>query len=132
MGESAFALSSIPFWLDGSGGSGCSASSLDLKGLEMLETAQADKRSGTSSTLAARQYGMSQRAQERLTLSPVLSLTRRASPPDMPQGKTREGLNEVVAAGFPKLAVKLSPVRRPDKGRIGRLFGRLTSIPGRT
>src|SRR6187397_1891841 len=80
VGESAFALSSIPFWLEGSGGSGCSASSLDLKGLEMLETAQADKRSGTSSTLAARQYGMSQRAQERLTMSPVLSLTRRASP----------------------------------------------------
>ena len=65
--RSAFALSSIPSWLGGSGGS---ASSLDLNGLEMLETAQADSRSGTSSKLAARQHGMSQRAQERLTLSP--------------------------------------------------------------
>ena len=66
----AFALSSIPFWLDGSGGSGGSASSLDLKGLEMLETAQAESRSGMSNKLAARQYGKSQRAQDRLNLSP--------------------------------------------------------------
>ena len=88
---------------------GGSASSLDLKGLEMLETAQADRSSGTSSKLAARQHGSSQRAQERLNSIPVLSLTRRASPPDMPRGKTREGLNEVVAAGFPKIGVSNYP-----------------------
>ena len=67
VGESALALSSMPFGL---GGSGCSASSPDLKGLDMLETAQAGRRKATSSKLAARQYGMSLRAQERLTLSP--------------------------------------------------------------
>ena len=113
VGASAFALSSIPFWLGGSGGS---ASSLDLNGLEMLETAQADRRSGTSSKLAARQYGMSQRAQERLNSVPVLSLTRRASPPDMPRGKTREGLNEVVAAGFPKIGCQTIPSPQARQG----------------
>ena len=51
-------------WLTGSGWS------LDLKGLEKPETAQADRMSAVSNKLPARQNGMSQRAQERLNLSP--------------------------------------------------------------
>jgi len=64
-------------------------------------------------------------------LVPVLSLTRRASPPDMPRGKTREGRMRSWQPVSRKSGAKLSPVRKPGKGRRGHLFSRLAPFPRR-
>src|SRR4249920_3615401 len=60
----------------------------------------------------------------------VLSLTRRASPPDMPRGKTREGLNEVLAAGFPEIGCQTIPRAPARQGPTWAPFQPFSIVPG--
>src|SRR6476660_2921400 len=63
-------------------------------------------------------------------LVPVLSLTRRASPPDMPRGETREGLNEVLAAGFPEIGCQTIPSPDARQGPTWAPFQPFSTVPG--